>query len=56
MAKLEAEIGKETYIFSKLENWIKRQIKSFNAMIKPSSKALQLQSLADLDYLLIPIN
>lgn len=64
MPKLESEVAKETYSFQKLEKWINRQIKSFNGLLKNSSSShaaaaqtrIQVASLAELDYLLIPVN
>ena len=54
MAKLESEISNSTYKFTRLEKWINRPIKSFNSFQKKTPA--RIKTLADLDYLMIPIN
>ena len=56
MKKLEEEIKRGTYSFTKLEKWIKRQINTFNTLLPKTKTVKKIASLADLDTLLIPIN
>lgn len=52
MTKLCEEIEKNKYSFKMLNRWITRMLKTFNGLLQTRSVA----SLAELDYLFIPIN